>query len=325
MYRQDIQKLRDLPIEEVAQRLGMHPERHKCLCPFHDDHHASLTFSARRNTCRCYVCMNKPLGTIDLVMKAMNTDFLDACRWLASTANFYIPERQAPTPTAGKERAFDAERCARFFEHPYLNKDAQAFLFCERNLDPAIMAWLRVTTWVDKEGRSWLEIPYYDTDYKLAGMQLRNLTHFGPRFLFRKGAKCTIYNMQVMNLIKEEGETVYIAEGCSDCWALLSSGHKAIAIPSATLLTEQDKAWLRDVTERMRIVWRMYPDNDVPGERLFLQLKEVLPSLLHCRIPEGCKDYAEYYNKFRGMAVSPILVHGMQRRIQEETKRLTRR
>ena len=236
-----------------------------------------------------------------------------------------MPERQTSAPPVGKERAFDAERCARFFEHPYLNKDAQAFLLGERNLDPAVMAWLRVTTWTDKEGRSWLEIPYYDTNYKLVGMQLRNLTKTGPRFLFRKGAKCTIYNMQVVNLIADVGETVYIAEGCSDCWALLSSGLKAIAIPSATLLTEQDKAWLRSVTERMQIVWRMYPDNDVPGERLFLQLKEVLPNLLHCRIPEGCKDYSECYNKFRGMIVSPILVHSLQRRMQEETKRLTRR
>lgn len=53
MYRQDIQKLRDLPIEEVAHRLGMRPERHKCLCPFHDDHHAAVRKLMRMiNLCR---------------------------------------------------------------------------------------------------------------------------------------------------------------------------------------------------------------------------------------------------------------------------------
>jgi hypothetical protein len=39
----------------------------------------------------------------------------------------------------------------------------------------------------------------------------------------------------------------------------------------------------------------MYPDNDVPGERLFLQLKEVLPSLVRYQLPQGCKDFSDYY------------------------------
>ena len=39
----------------------------------------------------------------------------------------------------------------------------------------------------------------------------------------------------------------------------------------------------------------MYPDNDVPGERLFLQLKEVLPNLVRHHLPVGCKDYAELF------------------------------
>lgn len=44
-----LQKLRDLPIEGVADRLGLRVSRHKALCPFHDDHHASPSFSVRRN------------------------------------------------------------------------------------------------------------------------------------------------------------------------------------------------------------------------------------------------------------------------------------
>ncbi len=46
--RFELQKLRDLPIEGVAGRLGLEVVKHKCLCPFHDDHHASLSFSVRR-------------------------------------------------------------------------------------------------------------------------------------------------------------------------------------------------------------------------------------------------------------------------------------
>jgi len=35
--------------------------------------------------------------------------------------------------------------------------------------------------------------------------------------------------------------------------------------------------------------------NDRPGERLFLQLQKVLPSLVHHQLPLGCKDFGEYY------------------------------
>ena len=39
----------------------------------------------------------------------------------------------------------------------------------------------------------------------------------------------------------------------------------------------------------------MFPDQDEPGERLFLQLREVLPSLVRHQLPMGCKDFSEYY------------------------------
>ena len=63
--------LRDLPIEEVAERLGLQVTHHKALCPFHDDHHASLSFRVSKNTYRCFVC-GAHGGTIDLVMKILN-------------------------------------------------------------------------------------------------------------------------------------------------------------------------------------------------------------------------------------------------------------
>ena len=41
----------------------------------------------------------------------------------------------------------------------------------------------------------------------------------------------------------------------------------------------------------------MYPDRDTPGERLFLQLKEILPGLEHHQLPPDCKDFSEFYVK----------------------------
>ena len=93
----------------------------------------------------------------------------------------------------------------------------------------------------------------------------------------------------------KSGESLYITEGASDCWAMLSSGHKAIAIPSATLLTPKDIAQLTDINARLSVTFHMYPDHDAPGERLFLQLKQVLPDIVHHQLPQGCKDYAEAF------------------------------
>jgi DNA primase len=102
-----------------------------------------------------------------------------------------------------------------------------------------------------------------------------------------------------LNLLKP-GEQLFITEGCSDCWAMLSAGHKAIAIPSATLLTRKDVELLSTLPSPQGGAgggFHMYPDNDAPGERLFLQLQKVLPSLVHHQLPPGCKDFSEYYLK----------------------------
>ena len=93
MDRIELQKLRELPIEGVAERLGLTVKRHKCLCPFHNDHHASLSFKVSKNTYRCFVC-GASGGPIDLVMRYLNKDFLDACHWLADEHNVIISNKK---------------------------------------------------------------------------------------------------------------------------------------------------------------------------------------------------------------------------------------
>jgi DNA primase len=139
----------------------------------------------------------------------------------------------------------------------------------------------------------WLQIPYYDEEGRLVGVQNRNLVRGAlPRFRFPQGSECGIYNLPVLKRLRP-GDELWIAEGCSDCWALLSAGHKAIAIPSATLLSKKDKELLSQLS--LGLSFHMYPDRDAPGERLFLQLQQVLPTLVHHQLPEGCKDFGEYY------------------------------
>ena len=295
MEKFELQKLRDLPIEGVAERLGLQVKRHKALCPFHDDHHASLSFHMRRNTYRCFVC-GAHGGTIDLVMRYLNKDFLDACRWLGGESckrSEYYENSENP------EVSFDASRYERFFEHPWLSDKARLFLFDERRLDERVVRWCRLSSWRDRKGVDWLQIPYYDREGHLVGIQNRNLVKGAlPRFRFPQGSQCSIYNLPVLNRLCPH-EPLYITEGCSDCWAMLSAGHKAIAIPSATLLKPKDVKLLTTLNAELSTQFHMYPDRDAPGERLFLQLQKVLPNLEHHQLPMDCKDFGEYYSIYR--------------------------
>lgn len=349
MNKEQLQRLRSLPVEAVAERLGLRVVRHKSLCPFHDDHHASLSYSPSRNTFRCFVCDARG-GTIDLVMRHLNMSFPDACRWLANGTNIILDTYRPRTPTADRPaRPFDAARYARLFEHPWLSDEARTFLFTERRLNPRVVSWCRLTSWTDRQGTHWLQTPYFDASGQLIGLQNRNLDYGkqkgdegeedkrsvdkgkqeqgseakqgraidakqgqgsetkqgqavegepeyreAPRFRFPYGSRCTVYNLPVTAMLRP-GEPLFITEGCSDCWAMLSAGHKAIAIPSATLLSQADKALLRDLAQRLGTSFHMFPDRDAPGERLFIQLREVLPGLQHHQLPVDCKDFAEYY------------------------------
>ncbi len=300
--KHDIEKLRQLPIETVAERLGLAPRRHKSLCPFHEDSHPSLTFSQTRNTYRCYAC-GAHGNTIDLVMNQLHMSFGEACRWLAGeysvAHHIACCQRQ---PVQDKNAVFDARKYERCFDRPWLSEAARRFLFDERRLNPGVVSWCRLSSWRDREGTQWLQIPYFDTAGRLVGVQSRNLDggrSGKPRFRFPKGSHCGIYNLPVLQRLTQ-GEPLFITEGASDCWAMLSSGHKAIAIPSATLLGREDRRILHQyVASHGPLNLHIYPDADIPGEQLYLQLvglaNELRSSILRHRLPPGCKDYAQYW------------------------------
>lgn len=89
IQKYDIQKLRELDILQVADLLGMGLRNKRALCIHHDDHHPSLAFNVKKNTCHCYSC-GFSADTIALVRERLNLGFSEACHWLADHFDVYI-------------------------------------------------------------------------------------------------------------------------------------------------------------------------------------------------------------------------------------------
>ena len=95
--------------------------------------------------------------------------------------------------------------------------------------------------------------------------------------------------------------------------AMLSAGHKAIAIPSATLLTQKDIKMLKEFAKGLAekanpstltlnptpLNLHMYPDADIPGEKLYFQLVGVANEIGACMVrhslPHGFKDFGQWW------------------------------
>ncbi len=120
-----------------------------------------------------------------------------------------------------------------------------------------------------------------------------------PRFRFPYGARCSIYNLPVVKMLKP-GERLFITEGCSDCWAMLSAGHKAIAIPSATLLKPEDKQLLADIERQYQVEFHMFPDQGCAG-------RKPLPATQGDSAPAGAPPVATRMQGFQRVLSEKLL------------------
>lgn len=197
LSRFDIQKLQDLPIEQVAEALQISVSRHKAICPFHDDTHPSLTFNVRKNRYRCFVC-DAFGSSIDLVMKSQGWTFYDSCRWLAKQFSValseelgYFHERALRQQVRSVRKKLppppiDTHYLEGLMANPVLSEEAQRFLFDERKISPEVVRQIGLSSIsepVPMSGNpngSWfnapsLLIPYRDVNGKLLSVQARYL------------------------------------------------------------------------------------------------------------------------------------------------------
>lgn len=317
MEKYELDKLRELPIEGVAERLGLKVKKKRSLCCFHDDHTPSLYFNIKTNTYRCFSC-GAHGDVFSLCQQMLGVSFYEACKWLANENNILLTEYkpktekvvQAPPP-------LDIRHLSMLIARPHLCDEAQRFLFDQRHIHPAVVRWLGLSSisaavpmsaslkgaWFNAPS---LLIPYRTIDGQLATVQARYLGSLPPRgkggsparFQFPKAQMPVhIFNLPVLPMLRE-GEDLQICEGTSDCMAALSSGVKSIAIPSATLLSHDDMRLLASaVPSSSRLI--IYPDQDDAGEKLYQELLHVANDIGRCLIrrdlPKGCKDFGDYW------------------------------
>lgn len=237
--------------------------------------------------------------------------------------NLYI-RRIRQTPPEEPKNKIDAEIGNWILDNLDLSNEAQEFLFGKRLLDPDVVRKLKIVSVsngftfasqiIDQFGeerckesgllnerlnlRFWapcLIFPYFDVNLNLIGLQTRYIgSQQAPRFQFMSNQKSHIFNLPILNTLPRNA-IVYITEGVTDCLAMLSDGKNAVAIPSATIIPESDLLWLKSFNLRMS------PDNDAneAGIKGFLKLREALlktgQMIKYEPLPEGFKDYSDYY------------------------------
>ena len=302
MNKIDLDEIRATPIEEVAENLGIGIVRHMALCPFHNDKHPSLHFDLKKNRYKCFAC-GASGNVIDLVMRYNNMEFKEAINWIGNK-EVNTAKDNAYEKKESREEAVDIEYLEALMKNVCINEDAARFLFDERRIDSRVVEWCGLSS-VSSDTPCWrwgkafydapsLLIPYRDVDGKLLTVQGRYLgKEKKPRFKFPQGSQAGMYNKQVIATLKK-GDELWITEGPSDCWAMMSAGRKAVAIPSATSLTTGDLRLLGDGLQK-GVSLHMAPDNDRPGMELFKTLKRHFPDLQGHVLPDGVKDFGEMW------------------------------
>ena len=213
IQKYDIQKLRELDILQVADLLGMGLRNKRALCIHHDDHHPSLAFNVRKNTCHCYSC-GFSADTIGLVRERLNLGFSEACRWLADHFDVYIADEHRDTHrkdvkkavTASERRmaslrahfaethvshghvapsSVDVEFYQQMFRQMHLSESGQRFLFEERLLSSEALKVCQIVSTeqsvcMARVGRGVFDgpsliFPYFDQEGRLVSVQSRYL------------------------------------------------------------------------------------------------------------------------------------------------------
>jgi hypothetical protein len=235
------------------------------LCPFHDDHKASLSLTVKDDKllAYCFRC-----GEV-------YDRLLELAGVRPATARPIAPRRNRQQPATAQAQPLTLAALA----------DAKR-LDAEK-----LIAWH-----VRELPDGGIEILYLTREGELHAVQYRCALEGENRFKWRKGDAPILYGL--WRLCEwTDSDTLYLCEGVSDTWTLWHAELPALGIPSASTWREE---WWREVEGFPRIV--LIPDADGAGAGLAQKLAETCPDSLRERVqvlqlPEGVKDANELWQQ----------------------------
>jgi hypothetical protein len=235
----------------------------QALCPFHDDHKASLSLTVKDDKllAYCFRCGEVYDRLLELAGVRPAT-----ARPIAPRRNRQQPAQAQPLTVAAYARAkrLDTDR-------------------------------LRAWGLTDLQGGG-IEIPYRTTDGQTTCVRYRLALEGENRFRWRQGDAPILYGLWRWSEWQDT-DALYLCEGETDTLTLWHAGLPALGIPGASMWKA---AWWREVEGFARIV--VIPDNDAAGAGLVQRLAETCPESIQERVqvlqlPEGAKDANELWQR----------------------------
>jgi hypothetical protein len=218
------------------------------LCPFHEDHHPSLSVNPEKQRWFCHPCQ-KGGDVIAFVRERDGLGFPDAVRELGRRAGIGLDRESDARGTRGRPGVTVAEWVR------------------AKRLDPDLVRALNIsdTIWKDSPAVSFR---YYMSGYDPAPVAVhirRTLEQEPniPRFEWRKGDSPVPYGLWCLSTSgAREGGLIHLVEGESDFISLLQQDIPALGVPG----NHWREDWSRYLEGIAKILVAVEPDNG--GERL---------------------------------------------------------
>ena len=264
------------PIETVAARyatLHRAGANYKMLCPFHDDHHPSLSLHVGGQYFKCHAC-GAGGDVIGLVMGLEKCSFAEAVEKLGQKTTMTVTHPLPPLKR-GDEYHRDTIKTDSFF----------------RTLLPAASGNSELTpTWLDfgvglspslvpdafRSMRSRLIFPIYDAGGRLTGFGARRIDNGqqpvtgtdAPKYI-NSPASALFDKSRTLNGIHRAIEAIrrtgfaFVVEGYKDVLAMHAAGHCNTVGLCGTALTDGQAEILAGYTSTLHLLL----DGDAPGRR----------------------------------------------------------
>lgn len=207
-------------------------------CPFHDDKKDSFTADIRTGKCHCFTgCIDG--NFITFWSKLNNVDTKEAYKQiLQKYGRYQDPEERKPerkpslTPLTVQEYAFQKRLPEEFL------KDV-----------------CRVETGRDRDGTTYLKMPYYDESGAKAPVFRKRYGDKEFRWSYGSAGKLTLYGLWRLPAIRDNG-SVLLVEGESDTQTLWHLSFPALGVPGASNF----KAPMIAALEGLKVYIHVEPD-----------------------------------------------------------------